>query len=405
MFTPFTDNVDCVVRNTNTGEIKCTGMPPDHSTNTGNTILRVCSNDLGFVDPPETQQQINVYILTATATHLGVTEVTDRASEQFHTLEFPQTWISAPSYDIYPGETLDVIEVGGSGGNSIAKPLGLMLVSNSYRGPLKTGAATAETETLILTNGQQDLPVEVTPDELVFPVAEDFEGPDVCAAWEETGDCANVRSGISSADELLTLNTKHLFARQHVTMRREESNENVLTDEGGDDMETRGSLEALLDESRQGDGGKCPEIEVPRSRVLRVPGSQISTTAPTGTSAPANNFTSTNELGGDTLSPTIPPTTTSPTAPPVVVTLAPSLSPIVSTQPPSRLPTTLAPVAAQIPVTNSSKPGVAAVVASAQETLESATFFTSSSPFTPVIYALGWGAVCLSTLAHVDWVV
>lgn len=398
-----------MVRNKNTGDLICTGMPPDHSTNTGNTILRVCSNDLGFIDSPKTQQQINVIILTATATHLGVTEVTDRASDQFHTLEFPQTWISAPSYDIHPGETLDVIEVDGSGGNGIAKPLGLILVSNSYRDPLRTGAATAETETLILTNGQQELPAEVTPDELVFPVAEDFDGPDSCAAWEERDGCATVRSETLSAHESLTLDTKYLFARQHVTMKREESNENVLTDEGGDDMATKGSLDALLYEPRQGSSEKCPEIEVPRAQVLRVPGSttespQTSTTAPTRTSASTSNGTSTSEFVGGSLSPTIP-ITMSPTVSPVVVTLAPSHSPIISTQSPSRLPITLAPVADQIPVTNTSKPLVDAVIASPQEVLETATFFTSSSPITSVPYALGWSAVCLSILAGVDWVV
>ena len=178
VFTPFTDNIGCIVRDKATGGIICTGFPPDHSTNTGNTILRVCSNDIGFAAPPASQTRINIYVLTATATHLGETAVTDRASEQFHTISFPKPWLSAPSYDIYPGETLETIEIDGTGGDGTSKPLGLMLVTNSNRGPTNTGAASSESETLIITNGPQNLPIEVTPDDLEFPVAEALEGPE-----------------------------------------------------------------------------------------------------------------------------------------------------------------------------------------------------------------------------------
>ena len=443
----FTDNVGCIVRNTKTQELTCTGMPPDHSTNTGNTILRVCSNDIGFTEPPKGQQQMNVYILTATATHLGVTEVTDRASEQFHTLEFPQTWISAPSYDIFPGETLDVIEIDGTGGNGRTKPLGLVLVSNAYRGPDKTGAATAESETIILTNGPQDLPLEVTPDELAFPVAEAFEGPDVCAVWEDTSTCTTSRSGESNAREPL-LDTKHMFLGRHVTtMQRGESSETVLSDKGGDDIETRGALDTVLFDSRQDESDKCPEIEVPRSKVLRVPGSesvqaenvQASTTAPStilvNVTTPPSNVTSVEPAANVslTLQPTVSPPTKSPSASPVATTLAPSKLPTVTTQPPSQVPTATtqfpsllptattqppspqpttltitvapAPAPAPVPLTNTSRPtgAIATAVVMPHETWESATFFTSGAPFTSVSVPLGLGIFVFPIFAFLNW--
>ena len=396
----FTDNVGCVVRNKNTGDIKCTGMPPDHSTNTANTILRVCSNDIGFTDAPKSQQQINVFILTATATHLGVTEVTDNASEGFHTLEFPQTWMSAPSYDIYPGEVLDVIEIDGTGGNGIAHPLGLILVTNSYRSPLNTGAATSDSEAIILTNGQQVLPSEVTKDELVFPVADTLDGPDICAAWKETGDCP---AEVEDVDGPLALDKKQLFLRQSfTTIQREKLSENLLSDGLEDDTDSRFPIEL-----RQGDSEKCPEIEVPRPQVLHVPGSSvgiplINTTVPTDSPLPSNNVTSASEILVITPSPTGKVVSELPTALPVFVTLAPSVSPTNSTKVPTQPPQTPAPTGVLLPATNASIPtgGLAAAVAApSQPTLESATFFTSSCLLIPEVNALGLSVVGLSFLA------
>jgi hypothetical protein len=276
VFTPFADNIGCVVRNKKTNEIICTGFAPDHSTNTANTVLRVCSNDIGFPTPPTKQTQINVYILTATATHLGVTEVTDRASDLFHTIEFPQAWISAPSYDIYPGETLETIPIDGSGGNGNDQtPLGLILITNSYRGPDNTGAATRESEALLLTLGNVTIPTELTPDELVFPVAKAFEGP-TCAVWKETGaTCATAiaRSFLEGGEVSTDANsTKKVYK-----IYREGESPEPISSKGDDGPQkigqTRGSLDSLLFKPREEEDetSKCPEIAVPRSAVLQVP--------------------------------------------------------------------------------------------------------------------------------------
>jgi hypothetical protein len=281
VFTPFADHIGCVIRNKKTNEIICTGFAPDHSTNTANTILRVCSNDIGFPTPPTKQTQINVYILTATATHLGVTEVTDLASEQFLTIGFPQAWISAPSYDIYPGETLETLRIDGTGGNgSDRTPLGLILITNSYRGPDNTGAATRESEALILTVGEQTIPTEVSPDELGFPVAEAFEGP-ACAAWKETGaTCATAiaRSFLKGSE--ISTNANSLKKVYKIYSEGESTESLSSNGDDGDQKigQTDGALDSLLDKLRQDEDetSKCPEVAVPRSAVLRV-----STTAPT----------------------------------------------------------------------------------------------------------------------------
>jgi hypothetical protein len=274
------------VRETSTGNIKCTGFPIDHTTNTANVVLRVCSQDIGFATAPTDQARVNVYFLTNTATHLGVTETTDRASEQFHPIEFPKTWISAPSYDIEPGGTLEKIEIDGTGGEGTWKPLGLMLITNSNRGSNSTGAATAESETLIVTIGQQTLPSEVTTDDLEFPVADNLVGPE-CVAWKDF-DCLAARSvGFATGfDEMSALkNSKSKVYKIH---------QEEVTSDGG--VLTSGVLPSVM-ESRADEPPKCPEIAVPRSTPVRVPGSVMATSS--STSAPGPN-TNTNNSRTDT---------------------------------------------------------------------------------------------------------
>lgn len=354
VFTPFTDSVGCIVRNKKTGELKCTGFVPDHSTNTGNTILRVCSNDIGFAEAPKDQQQFKVYLLTATATHLGTTETTDRASEKFHTLEFPQTWISAPSYDIYSGATLEFMELDGSGGNGTDIPLGLMLVSNAYRGPKRTGAATAESETIILMNGPQILPLEVTPDELPFPVAEIFDGPS-CVAWADTETCAASSATSRSADfdePLFEATKKQSFSRMQFKSDRKRKT--------GDEMNIKYSVagisssvfDTLFDSptsSKQQDGGGCPEIEVPRYfPVVRVPGSEVlqpdgiqqATMFPlwSNETYTADDLPAGNKLDNITVAPFAPhmaTSTPSMSPSPQKIAVAPTQAPVYATQRPT----------------------------------------------------------------------
>ena len=302
VFTPYSDTLQCYVRNKSTDELKCTGFVPDHGTNTANSVLRVCSNDIGFETPPRRQEQINAYILTSTATYLGVSEVTDRAPEQFTTIEIPEAKLSAPPYDIYEGETLQTLQINRAESSSRAEPLGLMLITNSYRTPSSTGAATSNTETLLLLQGNVSLPVEITTDVLVFPVTQAFEGPQ-CLGWEDKDTCAassttkrggnifnNVRGG-----------SKALAAKDR--LKAGEGMDYLLA-EGQSEQETAkrvnensfGSFPISLRQSDQ--NSQCAEIDVPRLKALRV---WQNSTALNETYASLNDFNETVEI---TFSPT-----------------------------------------------------------------------------------------------------
>lgn len=341
------------MRNKVTEELTCTGFPPDHSTNTGNTIIRACSNHIGFPEPPTGQQQINVYILTATATHLGVQEVTDRASEQFHTVGFPQAYISAPSYDIYPGNTLSTLEIDGTGGSGDTQPLGLMLVTNSYRDAESTGAAIPESETVILPIGELSLPSEVTPDMVEFPVASVFDGP-VCATWENSASCAVSRSGEHG---FISDETFSLFSEDQAITRMygaAENDESLLADAVRDSIHTRGAFDQILFETKQepgeGEGGeevsKCPETAVPRAVPLILNATENLTFYDPST------FETEKPLVTNTSAPSVPPTL--PPAMNVTLTIQPSASPI--TPLPTPLALTMAPSSQPVSVTPTSPP-------------------------------------------------
>jgi subtilisin family serine protease len=169
------DTVDCRLRNKITGEEECTGFAVDHSTNTANTVLRVCSNNLGIFDP----QVINVEFVTYSFPKIIRSDATN-----FTQILFPDPTLVAPSYDIPPGGSLDDILVSGPGRIQNNLPsLGLLLFTNAYRDSSNTGAATKETEALaILRSGVND-PFEVTPDFRQLPVTSNIDGPTGCT-WE-----------------------------------------------------------------------------------------------------------------------------------------------------------------------------------------------------------------------------
>jgi hypothetical protein len=119
------------------GVQSCTGFAIDHSTNTLNTVLRVCSNDLGISEP----QVINVRAITFTVpTSSPLSDITT-----FTPILFPEPALAVPSYDILPGESLDSILVTGSSQIQSTPPLSILLMTNSYRDSSSTGAATRET--------------------------------------------------------------------------------------------------------------------------------------------------------------------------------------------------------------------------------------------------------------------
>ena len=166
-------------------ETTCTGLEPDHSTGSTNTILRACAEDLGLSD---FDGKIGISFFALSLSPSTGQLVTTEDIDGFVTVDFPKPALSAPSFDISPGATIQRLPIEGTGiGSGRAGPVGLMLVTNSYRTPSSTGAASSESETLILLREEfenQPLPQEITPDELQFPAAQSLEGP-ICSIWKQ----------------------------------------------------------------------------------------------------------------------------------------------------------------------------------------------------------------------------
>lgn len=96
----------------------------------------------------------------------------------YRNISIPIAGLAALSYDIEPGEVLDQILISGSGttpdGND---PLGLLLFTNAYRSPRKTGSSTRGSEAIVISHESIVLPQQVTADVLEYPVPTLFNGP------------------------------------------------------------------------------------------------------------------------------------------------------------------------------------------------------------------------------------
>jgi hypothetical protein len=303
----------------------CTGFTVDHSTNTANTVLRVCSNDLGISEP----QVINVGVVTYVVPSDG--SVSDFTV--FTRLLFPEPALSAPSYDVLPGGKLDSILVSGPGRVPANREpsLGILLFTNAYRDSLNTGAATRDTEAVaILRSGISD-PVEVTPDFLELPITSNVDGPTDCT-WEQ--DVPSVcpsnftTSSVPAVETMLDTTTMYLSRNPGRRLQ-------FLT---------------------------CRENPVPRATVTTPSPSPAPTELPTGapsapvTQRPITSTPTTRPTMNPTNSPSQVPTTLIPTVGPTKnPTMSPSQGPTTSiptislrptdapTTPPSRDPASVAP--------------------------------------------------------------
>jgi hypothetical protein len=167
------DSADCRLIELITEEEKCTGFVVDHSTNTANTVLRVCSNDLGISEP----QIINMGVVTYSYPEIAKSDATTLTP-----VLFPDPALAAPSYDVLPGRSLDNILVSGPGRvQNRAESLGLLLFTNAYRDASSTGAATRETEAVVILRSGINDPFEVTPDFQQLPVTTNKNGPTGCS--------------------------------------------------------------------------------------------------------------------------------------------------------------------------------------------------------------------------------
>jgi subtilisin family serine protease len=305
-----------------TGEQTCAGFVIDHSTNTANTVLRVCSNDLNLSTEPQT---INVGVISYSYPN---TDLSDRTA--FSPILFPEPALEAPSYDVLPGDSLDNISVSGPGGVVDRAPaLGLLLMTNAYRDSSSTGAATQDTEALvILRQGIAD-PAEITPDVEELPVTEILDGPSDCS-WEDVP-----LSCLSAPSSIVELEAS---------------------------ADTNVSLKSMTDRNpvRRLQTSICPENSVPRSSlVTQRPTTGPTTSAPSApvsqrptTLSPTASLTTVPTTASPSSGPTARPTTATPSAGPTsapstsiatgVPTFSPTVKRVPSTSPtlgPTRLPT------------------------------------------------------------------
>ena len=243
----------------------CTGLEPDHSTGSSNTILRACAEDLGLSD---FEGKIGISFFALSLSPSTGQLVTTEDIDGIVTVDFPKPSLSAPSFDISPGATMQRLPMEGTGlASGSAGPVGLMLVTNSYRSPSSTGAASSESETLILLREEfenQAQPQEISPDELQFPVAQALEGP-VCSVWkQEVTESCEVDIGdhdITGGELAETLET--------------------LAAAGQDSIMSPFPLSLGLMQQSQGAGLRpsCPRKAVPRATALKF--EAIPTSAPT----------------------------------------------------------------------------------------------------------------------------
>jgi Subtilase family len=154
----------------------CVGFAPDHCTNTANTVLRFCSEDIG-INSTDTRTIVNVAVSSFSFPEDKVTDMMD-----FRKIPILQAVLSVPSYDVEPGAVLRNITVsGGPVSADFAFPLGLLLFTNSFRSSNSTGAATRESEAIVILREGVQAYTELSPDILQFPIADDIIGPG--CAW------------------------------------------------------------------------------------------------------------------------------------------------------------------------------------------------------------------------------
>ncbi len=169
----------------------CTGFPTDHSSNTANTILRACSNDLQLEDQQNFTVQFRAfaYPLSISSSFLSSPL----------SLTFPEPRLSAPSYDIGPLETLEEFHVNGE---ISSESYGVQLVTNAFRSWNRTGAASRATETILLVKRGIELETEVTPDVVIWPGLFNETGPtcDLALPAEPTCQAPNTDDGSGSTE-------------------------------------------------------------------------------------------------------------------------------------------------------------------------------------------------------------
>jgi len=116
----------------------------EHSTNTGNTALIICGEQIGMNAANLLSTQVNMAVVAQDFYFGGPGDLV----EGLTVTPLGERWLGVPE-DVVGGATgnLDVYDFGALPGNS--PELGLMLITNGDRGPGNRGGATKDTEALL----------------------------------------------------------------------------------------------------------------------------------------------------------------------------------------------------------------------------------------------------------------
>eukprot|EP00977_Amphora_coffeiformis_P019902 scaffold7586_cov174-Amphora_coffeaeformis.AAC.5 len=173
-----TTYTECRVQDATTFVWSCSGFAPDHAGSTSNTIVRACSNDLGLDSSTTSTLQVKFKAIS-----FGRAFVETDKSEFFTPIMFPTPALEGPAFDVEPGAKWSNILVTGPGKTPTGQiSQGLLLITNSYRSPVSTGAATRETEAIAIATQTTRIFQEQALDRLVYPKASNAGGP-ICSRW------------------------------------------------------------------------------------------------------------------------------------------------------------------------------------------------------------------------------
>ena len=239
---------ECYIYDASADNLECCGFRADHPSNGVNTVLRVCSNDVGIV------QEGNYEVSFLTRYKLETREIL----QERVLIKVPNDVLTAPSYDVPQGRTLEKINLTGSLKTPEGTlPLGLLLLTDSYRSPENTGAAIPGSEAFVVLRSKPSVqdPPELTKDTLEFPKLLNTLGPD--GTWT-------------------TVPTSCSSPRRRMQLARKESHDC--------ENEARDQVFTITQRSVQ---TACPERDLPRNHVLTF--EPTVSPAPVLTEAPNNS--------------------------------------------------------------------------------------------------------------------
>jgi hypothetical protein len=300
----------------------CVGFCPDHATNTANTVLRFCSEDIGIQD--RTNVSLNIKIVS----YSFPDDSTSDSSVEWMTITVPDSGLSAPSYDIVPGGILPTMTISGTGTMADgSRPLGLLLHTNAYRSPESTGAAIIASEALVIVRSGSTIPTELSPDDLEFPKLQNIAGPSCSWAQKHQQE----RQQCSSSNRLrrsLGANQSPLFGNRS-SSSAVPSVSSVFTKFGYRKTSefnlamTTSTTRALQGQTEE----MCPEYVIPRLTPIVV--SEVSADDPDNVATVNNNQ---NDNPANPAVSTASPITTSDNADGVTAPSYPPVSPLPITE-------------------------------------------------------------------------